>query len=245
MADLISSGCLAPPTVLLVIAALAAWWTLWSPRPGIAITIVATSLLFLASIPALSALMLQQVEMHPPVKQDFAGAQAIVVLGGGVRAGDGDLISDTLGAMTLERLDFAARAYRQLHLRVAVSGGQSHGAHVSEASLMKAALQDEFYVPVTWSEDQSRTTFENAAFTARLLKADGVSKIVVVTHAWHMKRALWAFERVGLHAVAWPSPPTVDPTGRLDNLLPNVGALQSSYTALHEALGLIYYRMHY
>ena len=245
MADLISYGFLAPPTVLIVISALAAWWTLWHPRPGIALVIVATSLLFLASIPGLSALMLQQEEMEFPLKPNFAAAQAIVVLGAGIRVGDGDRIPDTLSALSVQRLDFAARAYRQLHLRIAVTGGKVHGSHATEASLMKAALQDDFALPVTWTEDQSRTTFENAAFTARLLKAEGVSTVVVVTHAWHMKRALWSFEHVGLHALPWPAPATADATNTLDDFLPNVAALQGSFLALHEALGLIYYRLRY
>src|SRR5258708_17506928 len=104
MTDLVSYGFLAPPVVLIAIAAAAAWWTLWRPRPGIVITIIATSLLFLAAIPGLAALMLQQVEIKIPPKQDFSTAQAIVVLGGGVRPGDGDRIPDTLSPASLQRL---------------------------------------------------------------------------------------------------------------------------------------------
>jgi uncharacterized SAM-binding protein YcdF (DUF218 family) len=72
-----------------------------------------------------------------------------------------------------------------------------------------------------------------------------VTTIVLVTHAWHMKRALWSFERVGLHAIAWPAPLTYDEAERIDDFLPQVGALEASYRALHEMIGLAYYRLRY
>jgi uncharacterized SAM-binding protein YcdF (DUF218 family) len=189
--------------------------------------------------------MLQTVEVKPPEKPDFSGAQAIVVLGGGVNLGDGGKAPDTLGPWTMERLDLAAHAYRRLGLKVAVTGGRVHGAHTAEATLMKGVLEADFAVPVTWVEAQSRTTYENALFTKRLLEADNVTTVLIVTHAWHLRRALWAFERVGLRAIAYPAPLTYEQANRIDDYLPSVGALQASAHALHEAIGLGYYRLRY
>jgi len=245
MSDLVSIGFLVPPTVLIFIGALAAWLTLWHPRLGIAVTIVATSLLFLAALPVIAARMLEDVEIKIPDKPDFSAAQAIVVLGGGIHRGDGAKVADTLAAPSLQRVYFAARAYRQLNLKVAVSGGRVGGVHTTEASLMKAVLESDFGVPVGWVEDKSRSTFENAAYTAKLLQADKVTTVVVVTNAWHMRRALWSFERVGLHAVPWPAPMTYDQAERTEDYLPSIGALEQSYHALHEAIGLAYYRLRY
>jgi|SRR5579862_362442 len=236
---------LVPPTVLILLAALGAWATLWRPHVGVALTIVATSLLYLAALPVVADRMIEDVETKTDGKPDLTGAQAIVVLGGGVKPGDGDIVADTLGPWSLERVVLAARAYKQLNLRVAVSGGQVGGAHTSEASLLKAALEGEFHVPVTWVEDKSRTTYENALFTAKLLRADHVSTIVLVTQAWHMRRALWSFERAGLHAIPYPAPLTYGEEDRLDDYVPSIGALERSYHALHEAIGLAYYRLRY
>ena len=236
---------LVPPAVLILLAAVAAWAALWRPLMGIALGIVVTSLLYLAALPAVAAWMIEEVEIKTALKPDFSGAQAIVVLGGGVQPGDGSTVADTLGPWSLERVVLAARAYRQLGLRVAVSGGRVAGAHVSGASLMKAALETQFGVPVTWVDDQSRTTYENAVFTARLLKADNVTTTVLVTQAWHMRRALWSFERVGLHVIPYPAPLTYDESGRVDDYLPSIAALERSYHALHEAIGLAYYRLRY
>ncbi|HYM73564.1 MAG TPA: YdcF family protein [Stellaceae bacterium] len=245
MSDPISFGFLAPPTVLILVSALAAWLALWQARLGIAAAIAATSLLYLAALPVVAARLLQEVEVTVPPNPDFSAAQAIVVLGGGVRRGDGDRIADTLGPWSLERTIFAARAYRRLHLKVAVSGGRTGGARMAEATLMKSLLEGELGVPVGWVEDQSRSTWENAALTARLLRPEGVTTVVLVTHAWHMKRALWSFARAGLHPLPWPAPKTYDEAGRLDDYLPSTTALQDSFHALHEAIGMIYYRFRY
>jgi uncharacterized SAM-binding protein YcdF (DUF218 family) len=246
MSDLISYNFLVPPTVLILLSAAGAWLTLWHPRVGITVgIIIATSLLYLASLPVVAARMLEDVEIETPENPDFAAAQAIVVLGGGVQRGDGEQVFDTLGVWSLRRVYLAAQAYRQLKLKVAVSGGRVGGAHVSEASLMKKVLEKDFGVPVTWADEQSRSTYENALYTAKLLKADNVATIVLVTDAWHMRRAVWSFERAGLHAVPWPAPRTYDEADRIDDFLPRTGALFDSYHALHEAIGLAYYRLRY
>ena len=245
MSDLISYGFLVPPAGLILLSTAAVWATLWYPRLGISVAIVATSLLFLAALPVIAARMLEDVEIKPPTKPDFSAAQAIVVLGGGVQRGDGDKVPDTLGAWSLERIDLAAHAYRQLNLKVAVTGGRPAGAHSAEAALMKATLESDFSVPVTWVENRSRTTFENALYMKKLLQADNVTTVVLVTNAWHMRRALWSFERVGLHAIPWPAPLTYGESDRLDDYLPSMFALLSSYQALHEAIGLAYYRLRY
>src|SRR6185312_16009014 len=98
---------------------------------------------------------------------------------------------------------------------------------------MQEALQKDFGVPVSWAEDRSETTFQNALYTARLLKPQAVTTVVLVTHAWHMRRALWSFERVGLHTIPWPAPLTYPEGDRLDDYLPHTGALMASYHALH------------
>jgi uncharacterized SAM-binding protein YcdF (DUF218 family) len=110
---------------------------------------------------------------------------------------------------------------------------------------MKAILEADFAVPVTWVEDRSRSTFENALYTKKLLQADNLTNVVLITNAWHMRRALWSFERVGLHAIPWPAPLTYDESDRIDDYLPRMGALEASYHALHEAIGLAYYRLRY
>jgi uncharacterized SAM-binding protein YcdF (DUF218 family) len=108
---------------------------------------------------------------------------------------------------------------------------------------MKTALERNFAVPVAWDEDRSATTWENAVDTKPLLDAAGIKTIVLVTHAWHMPRSLWCFERVGLKALPWPAPRTEWRGGGVAAFLPRSGALQASFYALHELIGGAYYRL--
>jgi uncharacterized SAM-binding protein YcdF (DUF218 family) len=242
---LVSYGFLAPPTIFIVLSLVGALIALVWRRIGIALALVSGLCLYAAATPALSSVLLQRVERALPQNIDLGGAQAIVVLGGDVRSGNGGDIPDRLGALSLERVMLGARAYRQLHLPVVVSGGTVHGTHTSEGVLMKAALEEDFAVPVAWSEDRSRTTWENALYTARLLLPEKLTTVVVVTQAWHLPRALWAFERVGLQALPWPPPRTAPRLGEIGDFLPSLGALHDTSYALHEMVGRIFYRLRY
>jgi uncharacterized SAM-binding protein YcdF (DUF218 family) len=245
MERIVSFGFLAPPTVLITLCVIGALIALRWRLAGLAIVLAASLTLFAVATPAVSSWLLRRAETGVPHQVDFQGAQAIVVLGGGMRAGNGGTISDRLRDRSYERLVFATDAYHDLHLPVAVSGGRYSKRYASEAALMKAALESEFGVPVTWTEDQSTTTWENAVFTAEMLHKAGIDKIVVVTHRWHLPRALRSFERAGMQAVPWPAPETPSRGGRLEDYLPTMGALQDSFYGLHEIIGGLYYRLRY
>jgi uncharacterized SAM-binding protein YcdF (DUF218 family) len=243
MQRLFSFGFLALPTAFITLSVLGAllalrWW-----RAGIALALASSLCLFAAATPVLSSYLLSRVEAALPADTDFRGAQAIVVLGGDVRAGNGADVPDALGPLSLERIVFAARAYRQLRLPIAVSGGRVGKLRTSEAALMKAALETDFAVPVAWSEDASRTTWENAVYTARLLQPAGIETVVLVSQAWHLPRAIWAFERAGLKARPWPARRTVWQARQVDDFLPSIGGLRDTTYALHEIIGAAYYRL--
>ena len=61
--------------------------------------------------------------------------------------------------------------------------------------------------------------------------------------AWHLPRALWAFERVGLQALPWPAPRAALRASRIDDFLPSIAALENSFRGLHEIVGGAYYRL--
>lgn len=245
MSDLISYGFLTPPAVLLLLSLVGALLALRWRRIGVAIVILSSMALYGFATPFVASWLLHEIELGISDSADLSTAQAIIVLGAGVRLGDGASAPDTLGPLSLERLVYVAEAYRRLHLPVAVSGGRIFPARTEEAALMRAALERDFDVPVTWSDDQSRTTYENALYTARLLSPDHIASVVIVTHAWHLPRALWAFERAGLHALAWPVPRDFVRLQRIDDVLPNIAALHDSARALHEMIGRLYYRLRY
>ncbi|MDR1064655.1 MAG: YdcF family protein [Azoarcus sp.] len=192
------------------------------------------------SMPVTTDRMLAALEPAAPIQPAEAeGAQAIVILGGGRMFNAPEYGGDTVGHMTLERLRYGARLARETGLPVLVSGG-SPGGGTSEAQLMKAVLEDEFRVPVTWMEDASFDTRQNARNSAALLKAAGIGRVVLVTHAFHMRRAQAEFASQGLDTVAAPTAwANSRHSGDILPALPSLGSFNAGWFALHEWLGLI------
>jgi uncharacterized SAM-binding protein YcdF (DUF218 family) len=102
---------------------------------------------------------------------------------------------------------------------------------------MQAALEKEFGVKVRWVEDASADTRENARLSAPLLREAGVKRVLLVTHAWHMRRAQEAFAIEQLEVVAAPT--GYEAQGPLTALefLPGPGGLWAGRIALNEWLG--------
>ena len=158
-----------PPTgsLVLIFVALLLPLRFWRLRPILAWT-GAVSLL-LMSIPVVASFLASCIDASPPLDlQRAASAQAIVILGGGTRRHAIEYGGDTLGRLTLERVRYGARVARQTGLPVLVTGGSLFGSE-TESKLMSDALAQEYGIRVRWVEDRSRTTHENAVYTAEIL----------------------------------------------------------------------------
>ena len=106
---------------------------------------------------------------------------------------------------------------------------------------MARVLASEFDAPPRWIENRSATTWENAEFTAAILRGDGVSAAFVVTHGWHVRRSLLAFRRTGLAATAAPTHFTGPARPDFAAFVPSAHAWSQARFALHEWLGLAWY----
>ena len=198
-------------------------------------------LLLLQSLPLVSGALMASLEKRAgPVVQGRDGAQAIVVLSGGLSTDAPEYGGETVGERTLVRMRYGALLARRFELPVLVSGGRPENAENSEAALMADILDREFAVEVHWEEARSRTTAENAAMSAAILKEAGVSRIVLVTQAFHMPRAVRLFRSAGLEVIPAPTGFTTDDNASIafSSLLPRVSAMQNSYYTLHEWLGI-------
>jgi len=169
-------------------------------------------------------------------------ADAIVVLGGGSYYDTLEYGGDTVGRLTLERIRYAAWLARKLDKPLLVTGGAPDGGR-PEGQLMGETLEREFGVKVRWVEDRSETTRENARFSAELLKQDGIHRIYLVSHAWHLPRAVPEFEREGLQVVPAGTGYSLTRGPRPMDFLPSGKGLYDSYLAMHEGIGLIWYRI--
>lgn len=212
---------------------------LWRVRPRLARALVATGVgaLLLLSLPIVSSALLLAASdarvLDPAAARD---AQAIVILSGGLRRDAAEYGGDTLGRLALERTRYGAKVARETGLPVLVTGGP-YGRTRSEAHVMRETLENEFGVRVRWVEDRARTTRENARFSAHILRPLGIERVVLVVHAFDVRRARLEFERAGLAVLPAPTQiPRLAVAGIAD-FLPSAAALQSSYYALYELSG--------
>lgn len=201
--------------------------------------------LVLLSLPGVSEALLAALYPGTPVAAGGtepgappgAPPGAIVILSADVdRLREGN----DVGGLTLERERAGAALARRTGLPVLVTGGLVVGP-TPVAELMVRSMEADFGVRPRWVEPRSPTTWENAAYSAPLLRADGIGRVYLVTHAWHMRRALIAFRRAGVDAV--PVPVRLDPwpQARLSSLVPKASSWERSFLALHEWVGLLYY----
>jgi uncharacterized SAM-binding protein YcdF (DUF218 family) len=120
---------------------------------------------------------------------------AIVILGGGAEPFAPEYGVSSLQDQSLERLRYGVWLGRQTGAPIAYSGGIGWAQEdaAPEARIAAKIAAEEFDRPIKWLEDDSRDTHENAARTIALLKPAGIDHIILVTHAYHMPRAMRAF----------------------------------------------------
>ncbi|MBI1285725.1 MAG: YdcF family protein [Thiobacillus sp.] len=213
-------------------------------RLSLSLILFSTAALYALSTPWVGGALLKSLEISGPVSQaQLQAADAIVVLGGGRRFAEAEYGGDTLNSLSLERLRYAALLHRSSGLPLLVTGGTPGRGTLSEGRIMQHILQAEYGLSASWIEDASSTTWENARFSAPMLKQAGVQRIVLVSHAWHLQRAVPLFEAQGLSVI--PAGIQFSST-RVDSILdlvPTPAGLRDSTFALHEWLGILWYKL--
>ena len=176
------------------------------------------------------------------------GAEAIVVLSGYLRPPTPTYPQARLGQDSLNRCLHAAELYfQEPRCLVVLSGGRMEadkpGPTLAEAMadfLARYGVAREDLL----RETRSRSTYENAAETWKLLEPRGIRRIVLVTDAIHLRRAEGCFRSQGFDVL---------PSGcgycasefewSPADFLPSVGAAVDMQRVLHEWIGIVYYRV--
>lgn len=238
-----------PPISLLWLALIGLVWH--ERRWGLPLSGLSLCCLLLLSLPVVVSAWAKQWERFPPLQvADIRAfnAQALVVLGGGTEKGSLEFdLPVRVRSRSLVRLRYAAKLAKQLELPVLVSGGQaSMASKMSEAELMAAVLEDEFQVPVALQERRSRNTAENARFSRELLRDEGISKVILVTQAYHMPRAASEFVKAGFEVLPAPTAFIGHDLGlSLFDFLPSPTSLMHSFLLSHECFGMLWYAIRY
>jgi len=237
------SSLLLPPLNLILLGF--AGFVLLRRRPTLARVLIFVSLVFLGilSMPAVGNRLLAQLEPYPALNPaHLPKADAIVILGAGTYFDAPEYGGDTVDSLALERLRYGARLARLTGLPILVTGGKPAGGK-PQATLMQTSLEQDFHVPARWEESHSNTTWENARNSYALLAPTDIRRIFLVTHAWHLPRAVYSFEKAGFRVIPAGTGFALANKIRVMDFIPQPRGLQASYYAMHEAIGLIWYRL--
>jgi uncharacterized SAM-binding protein YcdF (DUF218 family) len=233
---------LLPPLNLLLLGGVGLW--LFRRRRRLAKTLIGVSLagLWLFSTPLIANALLDSLKPDP-LPLTGREADAIVILAGGRNRDSLEYGGDTLGRFSLERLRYGAWLAKRLRKPILVTGGMPDGGSRSEADILRDSLRNEFGLDARWAEVYSRNTRENARNSAEILRKAGIRRIYLVSHAWHLARAIPEFEAQDLQVV--PAGTGYSLTAEISPLdfLPSARALDNSALAMHEWIGQIWYRI--
>ena len=205
--------------------------------------------IYLSSAPLFSGYLIEKLEIYPALEPDDLEqykAGAIVILASESEKNAKEYGGDTVGANTLLRIRYGAFLQRKTGLPILVTGGlvwQEHGK--SLAQTMAESLAEDFGAGEVWLEDNSQTTAENALLSARILSQKQIDRVFLVTQASHMPRAVAIFEKAGLNVIPAPTAFKSGQPFEVSGFLPAAYSINTSRLALHEMLGLLWYKIRY
>ena len=232
---------LLPPGIFIVALFALAWYA-WKRRGERRIAALLFALTFVfyllcTSVVAERTLGWLEQAYLPPAEP---AGDVIIMLGGGAMPDSPDV--DGVGALCsspANRLLTAVRLQRKLGVPILLSGGQVYEDTGAEAKIARRMLID-LGVPEEQIlvETRSINTTQNARYSAEILRAQGLTQPILVTSAFHMKRAVLNFKKQGVDVVPYPADYQVThhPVFHYTKLRPQTEALLDNVTVLQETL---------
>lgn len=220
-------------------------------RAGKAVLTVLAALVYALSLGPVSNLLLLPLEnRYPALSGSFAApgdTDFVVVLGGGSVAGSPEEGGrDSLSGDAVKRALHGFRIASRFGLPLVFSGGrvfdrgQEPEAKAAARFLAGLGMERKRIL----EEGESRNTWQNARFVKETF---GAKRVILVTSAYHMPRSVWCFEKNGIAVIAAPADYHADRGLAFApaDFLPSMHALEESYLALHEYLGILSYKVVY
>ena len=237
---------LLPPGLLIPFLILAGLWYRRRKMLATVSLISGIALVLIFSMPAVARAMLKDLQVHEPVVLEALAEKqnlVIVVLGGGRYANAPEYDNqDQISPATLERIRYAAHLNRQLKLPMLLSGGRRNADSTPEAVMMNKVLVDEYNILPVYLEVNAANTHQQAIEVKALLKDETVAHLILITHAWHMRRAEYEFSYQGFNVI--PAPMGFLATSEQHvSYLPSAAAMAISARALHEKYALLWSRL--
>lgn len=178
-------------------------------RIGLGLALAATlATIAFGLLPIASYIMIPLEERFPPFRDDGRPIDGIILLGGSVEAADSvarrSIVVNESAERVLDTLHLAKR-YQRTRILISGGGGTVFGDGTAEAPIIASFMTNLGVNPDRIIvEDRSRTTYENAIYSAELAKPQEGERWLLVTSAWHMPRAVGVFEKAGFPVVPYP-----------------------------------------
>lgn len=238
---------LLPPGLFVLLGiislALCSRWT------GRVLFLVNLCAIYFLSIPVVGTYLVSSWEVASAVGNDDIGRfqpQAILVpmsnrsarapeYGGG----------DTVDAVSLERLRYAAYLQRHTQLPILVAGGATEDPDSPLAEIGRKILEQEFQVPLAAVETAGDAGDDTARLGKSVLDRMNAQRILLVTHGWHMQRMSEQLRKQGLEVLEAPTGlnQPISNVGDLQYWIPQIWALNLSFHGLNERLVQLWYRV--
>lgn len=245
---------LLPPAPLLALILIGAWRLARRRRVSASLVIAGVVLSWFSACSG-TGYLLSHAWLKPPRALDSQRIEklrteaakkrtGIVILGGGSEAYAPEYGASNLAHASLERLRYGVWLARATGLPLAFSGGIGWGqaGTQAEADVAERIAREDFGIKLRWVESESRDTRENAARSVGLAKEAGIDHLLVVTHDWHMPRAVRAFRRAADGALTVePAPMGLAERQRMPKLawLPSTDGLTHVRQVVRELIGLV------
>lgn len=238
-----------PPGLIFLLLAFALFVARYSKKTAWFIATANVFFFYLLSTSLVSTNLMEAQNQYPFLEKNQLtelDAQAIIILAGGSRANAQEYQADTVSRYSLERARYGAELHRVTGLPILLTGGVLGAVAQPESVLMQQVLEESFHLTAKWLEKLSRNTEENAKYSSAMLQKEGVNKVFLVTHAWHMPRAVMSFNKYGLEIVPAPMGVSAHSSKPMfELLLPSIASLQKSTLMLREIVGRFWYDLRY
>lgn len=236
-----------PPGIFIVLIFILAWKIYWHADArwddrlkNLALILATLNLIFYflcTNLVAERTMGYLESRYDPPSNPE---GDVIVMLGGGAMSDAPDVDGiGSLCASPANRLLTAVRLQKNLGIPILLSGGQVYSDTGAEARIAGRVLESLGVSPEdVIMETESINTTQNAEFTEEILRTRGFEHPILVTSAFHMRRAVLAFEQQGVEVTPYPSDYLVPrkPIFHYTKLRPTSEALLFNVTVLQESL---------